>query len=299
VRIGGVGECLAELTEHGPAEFRLAFAGDVFNTAVYLRRALPADVGVCFVTAVGDDWLSERLLAAVADEGIEPVVQRVAGASPALYLVQTAADGERSFTYYRSASPVRTLFGPDGDSALVEQVAGLDVVYYSAITLQLLADGARARLFAAVDRARGRGATVAFDTNLRVAGWPDLDAAAAAIRAAAGRADVLLTSMDDERRLDPAATPETVVAAHRGHGVPEVVVKDGAGAVTVATASGCASFATTADPDPLDTTGAGDAFAAGYLATRLTGGTVADGVRAGQRIAAVVIRHHGAIVPRP
>ena len=297
MRIGSVGECLAELVEQRPGEFRLAFAGDVFNTAVYLRRALPDAAEVCFVTAVGDDWLSERLLATAVAEGVQPVLHRVSGASPALYLVQTAVDGERSFTYYRSASPVRALFAPGCDPALAEHVAGLDVVYFSAVTLQMLTVPARRTLLAAVDRVRANRGTVAFDTNLRVAGWPDLTAAAGAIAAAAERADLVLTSMDDELRFDPAATAESVADRYRSSGVREVVIKHGPGPVTVTTASGADAFPTPPDPAPLDTTGAGDAFAAGYLGVRLTGGTIADGVRAGQAVARVVIGHRGAIVP--
>jgi 2-dehydro-3-deoxygluconokinase len=49
---------------------------------------------------------------------------------------------------------------------------------------------------------------------------------------------------------------------------------------------------------PVDTTAAGDAFNAGYLAARLRGRAPAEAAREGHVLAAQVIRHRGAIVPR-
>jgi 2-dehydro-3-deoxygluconokinase len=47
-----------------------------------------------------------------------------------------------------------------------------------------------------------------------------------------------------------------------------------------------------------DTTGAGDSFNAGYLATRLGGGSIEDSVAAGRKLAGIVVQHRGAIIPR-
>ncbi len=58
------------------------------------------------------------------------------------------------------------------------------MVYLSAITLSLYGAEGRARLFAALERARERGARFAFDTNFRARGWPDLDVARAVFREA-------------------------------------------------------------------------------------------------------------------
>ena len=51
-------------------------------------------------------------------------------------------------------------------------------------------------------------------------------------------------------------------------------------------------------PDVVDTTAAGDSFAAAYLAARLGGAAPARAAAAGHRLAGVVVGHRGAIIPR-
>jgi 2-dehydro-3-deoxygluconokinase len=50
--------------------------------------------------------------------------------------------------------------------------------------------------------------------------------------------------------------------------------------------------------DVVDTTAAGDSFAAAYLAARLNGVDPVTAAKAGHRLAGAVVRHRGAIIPR-
>src|SRR6266700_6666440 len=103
-----VGEVMIELTRGPDGRYGLAFGGDTFNTAVYLARA---GIDVAYATALGDDPYSDALLALAAAEGVHTeLIVRVPDRTAGLYLVETNANGERSFCYWRDHAPARDLF---------------------------------------------------------------------------------------------------------------------------------------------------------------------------------------------
>ena len=50
-------------------------------------------------------------------------------------------------------------------------------------------------------------------------------------------------------------------------------------------------------PQVVDTTAAGDSFAGAYLAARLNGKAAVEAAAAGNRLAARVVQHRGAVLP--
>ena len=58
-------------------------------------------------------------------------------------------------------------------------------------------------------------------------------------------------------------------------------------------------FETDAVTEPVDTTGAGDAFNGAFIADYLTTGDIEIAVKAGQACSAQVVRHHGALIGKP
>src|ERR1700675_4386452 len=75
------------------------YGGDTLNTAVYLARL---GVGVDYITAVGDDPMSDEMLAGWAAEGVGTArVARLSGKLPGIYLIGTDEKGERRFFHWR------------------------------------------------------------------------------------------------------------------------------------------------------------------------------------------------------
>jgi 2-dehydro-3-deoxygluconokinase len=298
-RIAAVGECMVELTHRDETTLTLGFAGDTFNTATYLARLGGDDLQVDYITRVGRDLYSEQMIDRMESEGIgTSLIERVDGATPGLYLVRTDGAGERSFTYHRSSSPARDLFGPEQSTELDEALTYYDVLYLSAITLQILSDDARSRLWKVLDALRRRGGRVVFDTNYRPAGWSSRSGAAAAIEAALQRTDVAFPTFDDERRLNGDSGPAACARRITALGVAEVVVKNGADGCLVDVNGRGQTVPSQTVLDVVDTTGAGDSFNAGYLAARLRGQSSISAAVDGHRLAADVIRRPGAIIPR-
>jgi 2-dehydro-3-deoxygluconokinase len=156
---------------------------------------------------------------------------------------------------------------------------------------------------AALNAARAIDVRIAMDNNFRPRGWgPD---AAAAVRTAQPvferfwrLADIALPTFDDEQALWGDASPADTIARLTALGVAEIVVKNGASGAVVYHEGQTTQVACPAHVSPVDTTAAGDSFNAGYLAARLAGDDPAAAALAGHRLAAVVIQHRGAIVPR-
>ncbi len=289
-----IGECMVELAATGDGSFRQGFAGDTFNTAWYARRALGQDWDVSYFTALGDDRLSGRMLDFMAGEGIgTSFVQRLAGRTPGLYLIELT-EGERSFVYWRSASAARSL--ADDDAALAAATGQADAIYFSGITLAILAPEPRARLLAALSRAKKRGAMVAFDSNLRPHLWPDPAAMRAAIRAAARVTTLALPTVPDETELFGEADAAAVASRYQADGVAEVVVRAGPDAALLRWPGGEAWVAPKAQAVPVDTTGAGDSFNGTYIAARLSGKSPVEAAAAAHETAGRVIGAYGALV---
>ena len=237
------------------------------------------------------------MIAGWAAEGVGTKrVVRLPGKLPGLYMIQTDDKGERQFFHWRDSAAARSLMDLPETPEILDSLADYDLVYLSAITLSLYGEDGRARLFAALRRAREHGARFAFDTNFRARGWPDLDVARGAFQEAFATADIVLASTEDLLPLYPGMTSEALLARVPG---AEVVLKLSEPA-SILRLEG-APYPMKAKPveaPVVDTTAAGDSFAAAYLAARLVGADPLEAARAGHRLAGVVVCHPGAIIPR-
>lgn len=295
-RVACLGECMIELRERPDGLLSRGFGGDTLNTAVYLARL---GVAVDYVSALGDDPHSAEMLRAWEEEGVGTgLVARVPGAVPGLYLIQTDARGERRFSYWRDSAPVRQLFELPDAPRLMAGLRSAAVVYLSGITLSLFRGEARERMFGVLEAVRNGGGRVVFDSNFRPRGWPDLAEARAAFDRTLRLSDTVLAGVEDFALLDGDASAEELLERLRAAGVREAVVKLPEPGCVVMSGERESRVPVPAVVDPVDTTAAGDSFAAGFLAARLAGSAPEDAVRAGHRLAGAVIRHPGAIIPR-
>jgi 2-dehydro-3-deoxygluconokinase len=300
LRVACIGECMIELNQRDRETLALAFGGDTLNTAVYLARVNPRErLAVDYITALGDDPYSDAMIAMWQGEGIGTgSVARLPGKLPGLYLIRIDDKGERRFFYYRSAAAARELFADARTTPLLTTLADYDLVYFSAITLSILGEGARERFFTALTAARAKGCRIAFDSNYRPAGWPDPAAARAVIGHFLTCVDIALPTFDDEAALFEDDNAETTAARYANAGIHEIVVKLGARGCLLDIDGERQRVAVSRPIKPIDTTAAGDSFNAGYLSGRLAGRSARDAALAGHRLAAAKIAHRGAIIPR-
>jgi 2-dehydro-3-deoxygluconokinase len=293
MRIACIGECMIELRQMPDGRLTRFYGGDTLNTAVYLARL---GVGVDYVTALGDDPLSDEMVVGWQSEGIGiSKVLRLPGKLPGLYMIETNAAGERRFYHWRDASAVRSLMSLPETDALLAALANYDLVYLSAITLSLFDVAGRARLLEALQQARASEVRVAFDTNFRARGWPDLDRARVAFQSAFAAADIVLASVED---LSPLYPGDGEGALLDRIDAGEIVLKLETPAAIVRREGKTQRIDAAPVRRPVvDTTAAGDSFAAAYLYARLGGAEPSEAARAGHHLAGTVVCHPGAIIP--
>lgn len=293
-KVACIGECMVELKQAGSGLFSRGYGGDTLNTAVYLARL---GASVDYITALGDDPLSDEMVAGWAAEGVGTgQVLRLRGKLPGLYMIQTDASGERRFFHWRDNAAARSLMDLPETDGILNSLASYDIVYLSAITLSLYGENGRERLFAALKRARQSGTRFAFDTNFRARGWPDLEIARGVFLRAFEIADIVLASTEDLLPLYPGESHQALLARIPGG---EVVLKlsEPASILRIADVLHPVKAEPVTAP-VVDTTAAGDSFAAAYVAARLTGADPQDAARAGHRLAGIVVCHPGAIIPK-
>jgi len=296
-KVIAIGEVMAELARGNDGRFGMSCGGDTFNTAVYLARS---GLDVSYATALGDDPYSDSMVAMAAAEGVKTdMMLRVPGRLPGLYIIETDGKGERRFRYWRGEAPARDLFELPDWNRVAEGMMGAKLIYFSGVTLSLYSNIGLGRLLAVVEMARQQGAKVAFDGNFRPYGWKgDLPRTRTVFMEALKRVDYALPTFDDEAVLWGDPSPEATVERLQAFGIGEIVVKNGPNSALVAVSGKQEHVPVPEVVQAVDTTAAGDSFNAGYMAARLSGQNPADAASNGHQLAAEVIQHRGAIMPR-
>lgn len=246
--------------------------GSAANVAARAARMAPSR----FIGRVGDDPAGTWLTAALEATGAEVRVQR-AGRTGSVVVVVDPTDGER--TMYP-------------DRAAAAELDAIDPVWLTGTTLLhvpgygLATEPAATSILDAVAHVQRRGVQLSIDVS------------AVTVVEAIGR-DRFLDLLD---RLEPAivlANAEEADAlglrARRPSPGAAVVVKDGPRPVEIRLDDGSSQWV---DAVPVrsvsDTTGAGDAFAAGFLTAWSAGADPIDACRSGHHAAAAVLRTPGA-----
>lgn len=323
MRVAFFGEAMAELSLDSDENLApsMGFGGDTMNTAIYLKRLMGEHAQVSYLTVLGHDPLSQRLISMLQRESIDTsTIARHADRPVGLYAITTDEQGERTFSYWRSASAARTLFQCD-NGLNFDSLKGFDVLYFSAISLAILPADVRVALLNYIEQLRKDNQVISiFDSNYRPTLWESTAVAQQSVAAAWRQTDIALPSIDDEQNLFKDADEAALLSRLRGYGIEQGALKRGAaGPLSLAKAdeSGQAQ-AVEWSREPVsvvDTTAAGDSFNAGYISAVLKaavsnnvsvddGQGVAipslvqmDALRAGHACASRVIAHRGAIIP--
>ncbi|MEV0209330.1 sugar kinase [Streptomyces sp. NPDC050788] len=292
-----IGETMAALAPTPPVpldsaeDLRLSVAGAESNVAMYL-----ADLGrsVSWLSALGDDAFGRRVRAAVAAAGVDVTGVRTDPERPTGLLVKDPGGDRTRVHYYRVGSAASAL-GPEVLDD--ERVRSAALLHLTGVT-PALSPSCRKLVEAALGTPPGeRPHPVSFDVNHRPALWPD-GTAATVLRDLADRADITFVGLDEAQDLWGADLQPADV--RRLLARPRIlVVKDGGVAAHAFADDGEACTVPALRTEVVEPVGAGDAFAAGFLAGLLRGYELKRALRLGHITASSALRVTGDHGPLP
>lgn len=273
--------------------FTKSYAGDTFNTAVAAARL---GSKTAYVTRVGDDPFALDLLQTLKQENIDTrYVKTMADAQTGLYFISQLENGRRDFLYYRKNSAASMLCPEDIDE---DAIRNAKIVYASGITLAL-SESAYKAVFKAFSLARRHGVMTAFDPNFRRRLWRTADQAFDALNQLIPYIDIILPSIpEDTEAVIGLQRPDQVIDFFSFKDVKVVVVKAGN--------RGCflhykrkTEHIPAMRVQPMDLTGAGDAFNGGFLHGLADQQSLVDCARLGVTVAGLRVQHLGVLKSLP
>ncbi|MGB8378803.1 MAG: carbohydrate kinase, partial [Rhodanobacteraceae bacterium] len=228
------------------------------NVAVAIAR-LGGEVA--FVGMLGTDLFGDMIEQRLREAGVDTRhLRRTDAARTALAFVALDATGERSFSFYRP--PSADLLFRDGD---FDEDGFTDLSIFHCGSCSLTEPAIADATLSGMRRARGVGALVSFDMNLRPALWPREDDPAPRVWAALELADVVKLSADEFAFLVASAGDDKAVFERLWQGSTRlVIVTDGSAPIrwfTRFSSGGVPACPVRA----VDSTGAGDAFVGAVL----------------------------------
>lgn len=245
-----------------------------------------------WISRLGDDELGELIRLKMLGESIAVSAQRTASHPTGLMVKERPRGDIRRVHYYRSNSAASTLSPNDLPANVIEDA---DIFHSSGITAALSRSAAET-LVEAIRRAKDASTVVSLDVNYRARLWSETEARSALLPLLSN-VDVLFTSLDEAHLLmdkESGAQFDASVLARSllDLGPSTAIVTMGANGAWLADNSGveyCAAVPTR-EVDPF---GAGDAFVAGYLATKMDGAAPIECLVRATTIASMAVSTEG------
>jgi sugar/nucleoside kinase (ribokinase family) len=279
-----VGGPMVEMPERGSLilvdEMGLYPGGCAVNTAVALRRlGLP----VRLIGKIGQDALGDFLLADLKACGVDVQgVKRDDQLTTSATMVMVDPDGERRFVHHIGANAA--LSANDVDLGLVKESAILHVGGYF-----VMPGLEREPLAALLEDVRSAGVKISVDTAWDASGrWME------SLAPCLPYIDYFVPSLAEARAITGLTQPEDVAKALIERGAGIVALKMGAAGALVMDHDGRCIRAPAYQVDVVDTTGAGDAFAAGFIAGVYLDWPLEETARLANAVGALCVTDSGA-----
>ena len=247
------------------------------------------------LTAVGDDQVADHVTQFLRDERVETrFIPRKPGRRTSAVIVTIRPPDDFPLTFYRDNCA--------DDALTIEDVEQAPVSDARAVFLTgtgLSREPSRTATLWAAETSRRAGASVVVDIDYRPSLWPDARSFGVAVRSLARLADLVIGTEDEVAAAAGECDSGAAVRQLLDLGPAAIVLKRGAAGATIwrnrATPVDVAPFTV----DILNTLGAGDAFASGFLYGWLRDWPLERAARLGNASGAIVVGRHGCSIAMP
>ncbi len=289
-----LGELLVEIMRPGvdqPLDRQGTFLGPFPSgaPAIFIDAVARLGVSCGFIGVVGDDPFGRCVLNRLARDGVDVrSVRVVSHRTTGIAFVAYRSDGSRQFLFHLPQSAAALLSPEDVREEYLAEVRALHITG-SALAVS---ESCREACYRAVRLCKRHGGMVSFDPNVR----PELlgiDAVRDLCEPVLASCDVLLPSGSEATMLT-GDTDELVACRNLvNRGIPIVVLKRGARGCVVFTDNGGALEIPAFPATEIDPTGAGDAFAGGFIVALLRGMSALEAARFASAIGALAVTKQG------
>ena len=276
--------------EKGPILFCNTFerkiGGAELNVAIGCAR-LGLKSG--WISRLRQDDFGKHILKTVRGEGIDTSqIELVEGYQTSVYFREVMANGDSRSFYYRENSPTSTMTA----ESLDENYFRNSKVLHITGVFPSINDNNKEILLKAVELAKKNNLLISFDPNIRLKMWTKSQAREF-INKFFSEVDILLVGDEEISILiDEEDTNEAIKKFH-DLGIDKVVVKRGAKGAIGSDGSNIYDVAAIKPKALIDTVGAGDGFAAGFLSAYLKGDSFEESIEFANAVGSLVVGIEG------
>ena len=264
-----------------------AVAGAEFNVAVGLARL---EKRVTYLTRLGKDPFGQKIVRSLQHNGIGTEFISFSNDKVTGFMLKSrVSKGDPEIFYFRKDSAASTLSKEDVDCI---DFSNYGFLHLTGI-LPALSEITRETAFYLIQKARENGLTVSFDPNLRPQLWPDKETMISVINELAFRSDYVLPGEAEGEILCNTRNLNEIGRFYLEHGVKAVIVKKGSHGAYTITKSEQELVPGVQVKNVVDTVGAGDGFAAGFLSGLMEGKSLYEAVRRGNAVGAIQVTNPG------
>ncbi len=262
--------------------FRKTIGGAETNVAIALSR-LGHQTG--WISRLGNDEFGRYVRNFIRGEGVD--TSRVLfddHAPTAVFFKELVPNQDPKIYYYRKNSAASTMTPEDLDPGYIKEAKYL---HLTGIT-PALSSSCKETVFHAIEIARLNAQKVVFDPNVRLKLWSKAEAKQV-LSEIAEKVDILLPGIEEGELLTGESDPEKIASVLLRSGPETVVIKLGEDGAYYATQNERRHIPGYKVEKIVDTAGAGDGFAAGFLSGLIRGWTHQEAVKLGNRVGAFAL----------